>query len=447
MPGNDILLCDGLDCGKCFHQRCQTPAVLKVPEDEWLCSECVANGNVVDPAALAEAAAQQAALAKRAAALEKANMPPARSGGFDGAGGDMLLCGSCLDRCHLQCHWTPLEKRRDLWPTWKCAGCKVCESCGEDGTKVRLAVCDVCDRGYHIGCLDPPLKAFPRQYFKCPQCVECSSCGTTTAKLWTHDYDLCGPCGKQFKEFKYCPICQKTHRADEDQMVHCDRCLFWVHARCDASLDDEAFKRLASSDDETYECPNCRGERTSTLLLQVLSLADKEDRDRFFAEPVSVEYALHTQYHTVVSDPMDFATMRSKVHADEYGTDLKRAVAAFRTDFDRTCQNAITWHRPNERCHIMAKRMLKFGARLIKTTFPWYEEQKADKTDKADKAGAAPADGHGKAKADGAKKEDEPEPPLESEWDFGATFTLEAHDSGASEPDARTFHDLPWNFH
>ncbi len=92
------------------------------------------------------------------------------------------------------------------WASWRCHGCKLCEGCGQDGTKIRLAICDVCDRGYHIHCLDPPLKAFPLRAFKCPGCVKCSSCGTTSAKLWTRDYAMCEPCGKQFKE-KRCAAC------------------------------------------------------------------------------------------------------------------------------------------------------------------------------------------------------------------------------------------------
>ena len=83
-------------------------------------------------------------------------------------------------------------------------------------------------------------------------------------------------------------------------MIQCDRCSFWVHARCDG-MDRKAFEALAESEDE-YACPNCRGERTETLLLQALGEVDKEDRHRYFAEPVSVEHKLHTQYHTVVTD-------------------------------------------------------------------------------------------------------------------------------------------------
>ena len=47
--GNEILLCDGLHCVGCYHQQCVSPPVLEVPEGAWLCSSCVANGNIVDP--------------------------------------------------------------------------------------------------------------------------------------------------------------------------------------------------------------------------------------------------------------------------------------------------------------------------------------------------------------------------------------------------------------
>ena len=77
-----------------------------------------------------------------------------------------------------------------------------CKVCGDDGTKVRLAICDDCDVGYHIGCLDPPLKSFPLKGFKCPDCVKCSSCGTTTAKAWNSDYTMCQPCGRLFRSKK-----------------------------------------------------------------------------------------------------------------------------------------------------------------------------------------------------------------------------------------------------
>jgi hypothetical protein len=441
LPGNEILLCDGLDCGQCYHQKCHSPNVAAVPENEWLCAKCVASGNVVDPEAIAQMEAQKAAEAEAAAKAFGRT-----AGGFDGRGGDMLMCNGCLDRCHMQCLEKPLEKHRERWEKWRCLGCKLCEGCGQDGMKIRLAVCDVCDRAHHIGCLDPPLKSWPARAFRCPSCVKCTSCGTTDAKQWTKDYRMCEPCGKQFKDKKYCPICMQAHRADEDQMIQCDKCTFWVHARCD-SMDRSAFEALAASDDP-YACPNCRGERTETLLLQVLDEVDKEDRHRYFAEPVSIEYALHTQYHTVVTDPMDFKTMRGKIKQAKYGTDMDEAVAAFRSDFELTCRNAMAFHRPNDHIHIMAKRMLRFGSERIRTTFPLSGNPDDAADGKGGKGGKGKdGKGGGDGGADGkggAKSEAEPgtpggsgvPPALESEWDYGAAVRWEFGDAGAQALDA-----------
>ena len=242
------------------------------------------------------------------------------------------------------------------------------------------------------------------------------------------------------------PFALAAHRADEDQMIHCDKCAFWVHARCDG-IDKEDFEKLAECEDEAYTCPNCRGERTTTLLLQILDALDKEDRDRFFAEPVSVEFAIYTQYHTVVKNPMDFMTMRNKVQSSEYGTEVHAAVAAFHADFELTCQNAMAFHRPNERCHIMARRMLRFGNEAIKTTFPWSKlngdegdggETKGGKssrsTDLGDPRSRKKADDAALIDADGNTAATAIVPVLESEWDYGAALRWEC-ESGSTTQD------------
>ena len=40
-----------------------------------------------------------------------------------------------------------------------------------DATRARLAICDVCDRGYHMTCLTPPLLDVPEGSWFCPWCV------------------------------------------------------------------------------------------------------------------------------------------------------------------------------------------------------------------------------------------------------------------------------------
>ncbi|EKX54180.1 hypothetical protein GUITHDRAFT_63712 [Guillardia theta CCMP2712] len=45
--------------------------------------------------------------------------------------------------------------------------CCVCQSPGDAS---RLLLCDDCDDGYHIYCLDPPLKRIPHGTWSCPGC-------------------------------------------------------------------------------------------------------------------------------------------------------------------------------------------------------------------------------------------------------------------------------------
>ena len=132
---------------------------------------------------------------------------------------EMLLCDGCDAGFHLRCLDTNLESKPELWDKWRCLECKQCEVCKKDGSKIRLAICEDCDEGYHIECLDPPLKSFPHRNFKCPKCVKCSSCGTRTAKAWRSDYTMCKPCGTLFRDRRFCAICLSDLAGDDATTV------------------------------------------------------------------------------------------------------------------------------------------------------------------------------------------------------------------------------------
>lgn len=46
-----------------------------------------------------------------------------------------------------------------------------CEVCGRSDREDRLLLCDGCDAGYHMECLDPPLQEVPVDEWFCPECV------------------------------------------------------------------------------------------------------------------------------------------------------------------------------------------------------------------------------------------------------------------------------------
>lgn len=79
---------------------------------------------------------------------------------------------------------------------WQCIECKCCTLCGtsENDDQVtsthtpmlfiiefqqfsqfcslQLLFCDDCDRGYHMYCLDPPIKEPPEGSWSCKLCIE-----------------------------------------------------------------------------------------------------------------------------------------------------------------------------------------------------------------------------------------------------------------------------------
>ncbi|XP_039600411.1 PHD and RING finger domain-containing protein 1 isoform X2 [Polypterus senegalus] len=47
----------------------------------------------------------------------------------------------------------------------------ICEVCGRSDREDRLLLCDGCDDGYHMECLNPPLDAVPVEEWFCPECA------------------------------------------------------------------------------------------------------------------------------------------------------------------------------------------------------------------------------------------------------------------------------------
>ena len=92
------------------------------------------------------------------------------------------------------------------------------------------------------------------------------------------------------------------------------------------------------------------------LLEQMLHHLQKKDINNFFANPVNDSIA--PGYSSIISQPMDFCTMKSKLPSY---TDL----ATFRTDFELICNNAMTYNTVDTIYHKMAQKMLHYGQKLF----------------------------------------------------------------------------------
>ncbi|EFO22278.1 hypothetical protein LOAG_06208 [Loa loa] len=75
-----------------------------------------------------------------------------------------------------------------------------------------------------------------------------------------------------------------------------------------------------------------------------------KDPDEYFAFPVTQSMA--PDYHEIIKEPMDFATIRQKIDRDEYPD-----IATFKKDAELIVHNAMDYNSPGTIYHIAAQKM------------------------------------------------------------------------------------------
>ncbi|KAG2341338.1 hypothetical protein BDR05DRAFT_936380 [Suillus weaverae] len=82
----------------------------------------------------------------------------------------MVTCEECGRSGHPSClQLGAIADTIRSYP-WKCTECKICEICQEKGDDERILLCDFCDRGWHMDCMQPPLEETPPGTWHCPMC-------------------------------------------------------------------------------------------------------------------------------------------------------------------------------------------------------------------------------------------------------------------------------------
>nr|CAG4640784.1 EOG090X04G3 [Eulimnadia texana] len=103
-----------------------------------------------------------------------------------------------------------------------------------------------------------------------------------------------------------------------------------------------------------------RQERPAMLKLLDCLLASLERKDarQFFAWPVTDSIA--PGYSQIITQPMDFSTMRQKIEDSAY-----KNLQEFIDDFTLMCNNAMTYNQPDTIYYKAAKRLLHAGTRIL----------------------------------------------------------------------------------
>ncbi|VDN96138.1 unnamed protein product [Rodentolepis nana] len=95
---------------------------------------------------------------------------------------DMVICWKCGLSAHISCQALTAEIGERLKRIrWNCMSCKRCAICSQnpsggqkpvsaDDQNSDLLLCDNCDRGYHLECVEPGLSQPPEGEWICPIC-------------------------------------------------------------------------------------------------------------------------------------------------------------------------------------------------------------------------------------------------------------------------------------
>ena len=83
----------------------------------------------------------------------------------------LLSCVDCGNSGHPSClKFSEDLTRQCMSEPWQCIECKVCSFCRESGDADNLLFCDSCDKGFHMDCLQPPMKEMPKGFWLCCLC-------------------------------------------------------------------------------------------------------------------------------------------------------------------------------------------------------------------------------------------------------------------------------------
>ncbi|XP_022105583.1 PHD finger protein 14-like isoform X2 [Acanthaster planci] len=208
---HQLALCD--TCKKHYHLGCLDPPLSRMPKKTafsgWQCSECVSSSSDTSMAETVEGEEGDEAGRRKRRVIREPNKftPP-----VDGKGGQKKVasrgkrkgrrglkrklkvtkeegeeeCGTSVNAENE----TPKAKRerttqRKL-PVREAKG--TCVKCNKEGDCNSIVRCDQCRKCYHLGCLDPPCKKYPKKFGYMWYCTDCDT-GSSTEEECFEDHE------------------------------------------------------------------------------------------------------------------------------------------------------------------------------------------------------------------------------------------------------------------
>ena len=145
--------------------RCLQPPLLAVPEGDWFCPRCAAAiGQTYDSSRGAGPAAAPRPEARGTPSPQPETRPAE-------AQDELARAPAKTQRRVAVRSAPPLRSTEDEAEAVEATACATCGSTEDAPGSNDILLCDACDAGYHMRCLQPPLEAVPEGDWFCAQCA------------------------------------------------------------------------------------------------------------------------------------------------------------------------------------------------------------------------------------------------------------------------------------
>ncbi|XP_015181281.1 PREDICTED: bromodomain adjacent to zinc finger domain protein 1A isoform X2 [Polistes dominula] len=324
----NMLLCDG--CNKGHHLYCLKPKLTAVPEGDWFCSVCKppekkTKEKVKKRRKFEDEIDEDFILTKETRHSRAKRIPESEEEDDQNKNQkDEIEEGSDGD----------VNKSID-----------VCSSCNSGGKLIR---CDICSNHFHLDCIEPPLMRMPRSRWSCINCKERRKPISKFVRGRERERDkerLCAAAARS-RIHGFAKNLLTTESTDWD----------------DSNSDDteprqtrRATKRAAA--ESIQEDKTVKGYMTK---LQDLLLDIRHHRDSWpFLSPVTKDEV--PDYHDIISNPMDFGTIKYKLTNGVYEN-----VQQFLDDCHLVFDNCQAYNQEHSSVYKAGSRLLKYFEKRCK---------------------------------------------------------------------------------
>ncbi|XP_017891617.1 bromodomain adjacent to zinc finger domain protein 1A isoform X2 [Ceratina calcarata] len=290
--GDKMLLCDG--CNNGHHLYCLTPKLTSVPTGDWYCKSCKPSKKRKDKVKkrkkFEDDLDDEIILTKETRHNRAKRILESEEEEEEEEDEDE---DEEQDEPDVE-----MEEANDA----NISQMNVCYVCRSGG---RLLSCDACLKFYHVECIDPPMARPPRGRWICPDCKDKKDRRAMRGRERERDKERLCAAAARSRIHGFAKSLLTTESTDLDDSSNSED--------TEPRQTRRAAKRAAEieQEDKTIKGPMTR--------LQELLSDIRHHRDSWpFLSPVTKDEV--PDYHDIISNPMDFGTIKSKVDNGEYET-------------------------------------------------------------------------------------------------------------------------------